>query len=92
MTCNRFGEVLLLSKYQLHSVTKVFTLFLEEPSADYHLCDIRCQALQSLGLRLQRRVERISTAEQCGVLGILCHTGHSLQEGLSALRINRVCL
>ena len=25
------------------------TLFLEEPSADYHLCDIRCQAIHSLG-------------------------------------------
>ena len=27
----------------------VSTLFLEEPSADYHMCTIRCQALHSLG-------------------------------------------
>ena len=41
-------------------------------------------------LCLTRRVECIILVEQCGVLGILCHTGGSLQEGLLALRINRL--
>ena len=27
----------------------IFTLIMEEPSADYHMYDIRCQSLQSLG-------------------------------------------
>mgnify|MGYP002810237819 CR=1 FL=1 len=44
----------------------------------------------ALVLCLQRRVEWISTVEQCGVLGILCHTGGSLQEVLLALKINKV--
>ena len=66
-------------------------IFCPAKMADYHLYDIRCQAIHSLGLCLPRPVEWISTVEQCGVLGILCHTGSSLQEGLSALRINRVC-
>ena len=41
-------------------------------------------------LCLPRQVEWIRTVEQCGVLGILCHTGGSQQEGLSALRLNKV--
>ena len=44
----------------------------------------------ALALCLLRRVEWISRLEQCGVLGILCHTGGSLQQGLLALRITRV--
>ena len=66
------------------------TLFMEEPSADYHLCDIRCQAIHSLGPLSSNTIEWISTVEQCGLLGILCHTGGSLQEGLLALKKTRV--
>ena len=43
-------------------------------------------------LCLLRQVEWIITIEQCGVLGILCHTSSSLQEGLLALRMNRVSI
>ena len=34
--------------YMIYSIA-LNTLFLEEPFADYHLCNIRCQALHSLG-------------------------------------------
>ena len=34
--------------------------------------------------------DELNGLEQCGVLGILCHTSGSLLKGLSALRINRV--
>ena len=30
-------------------IMMLFALFLEEPCADYHLCDIRCQPFHSLG-------------------------------------------
>ena len=46
----------------------------------------------ALDLCLQRQVEWISTVEQCGLLGILCHTGGSLQEDLWALGINNAML